>query len=1220
MSEPTVQDLVKSVDALGKTTSELVERYTEAIFGVEASAGSAAEDAKKTAADRVQTGLDAAQAEQAKLDAQQVTQLSTFKQYRDQAQLGATTSANKANVATEQATLATNKANVATEQATLATNKANVATEQATLATNKANVATEQATLATNKANVATQEATNSATQAGIATQKAQAASGSERVVLQKAQEVSNNASLVATHTATVVRKSEEVAANTTVVEEKTAVVIEKASEVSNNAIDIASRTVGISQAVSEALRNRRKNQYAASGFVHWGKHYKHANPIWGSPVNEGMTCLLSAHPLYSNKLWLGSLAQDGYAVGESETLYPVLNLAGYEVRLDTHGNYTEVKFPEAPDGTVIYDSSGNCRGTGKATLNLLTDIDPKYGDVAADRNEAVARAFEGMFENGDFRNGLDGNWSAPVGVDGQITEANNINPRTSGALVLDLNRAYVIEVVISDYVEGRLVYTNYGLTDVALIAESNGVHTATFTPTISDKLGYHLWCMAHNGSNGFTGKIKSVSIKPATEEVVTERVDMFGFEFFKEKVGEYLYPYGCIQSQLTTVDGVPTTVDNSRPITYFAVFDGDTSSRGRGWKLADLTFVQLATVLSNPEHNAWYNEKGELIQFRVRQRTIAGAGNGDWEYINPSHIDYVVNRFNNHTRLNVQGSLNSIPDGSLGGIASAQQYIHGKSYGTPELDKITQEMGIWGAGIYGGSPLTGVAIDGECYFYVCGVVPRLNQGAYHPSFNPLGTRFWRRIVGGVGVGDSFKWYEVDNTGLSKVSAFIQSNVGDTHNGHINVSGYVGSTYSNHRPDNRFYDAIYPDGLGGVIDYRLPAKDMGSKEEAAKIFQKVVNGTYRGLESLKETIVTGYSYAVTNFWLGRTYVGLGAGNTTLKFLDWVTKALHSGMKAWIALDGEWFELHSVGSDSGNGTYWYINSRYGDLTSRFSGAANKSIVLSRETNLSVSGNFLQSDVIGSPAEILKVNALKNGWMGSWIPVIPDGAAAPYPYTRKNVSAVAGKAVSTTTSGASWGESGLTTAPNSVNKFGNADPAITSSHVYVIPYTAFAKQTKPSVNKLVLNGSAGLGDVWAGDCYYAPNYGVLLGEALLGKVFTNDTHRWLTSAKLTHSYLANNGNLDWTSSERINPKHEPIDLTSPNNASPAAKALWYQTADNKQVSLNFAWNELVWGAGQASWGDDSTIRIINGIGTFNNLNGAVCLYGTSELAIPYGYTKG
>ncbi|RJK82754.1 pyocin knob domain-containing protein [Vibrio cholerae] len=226
MSEPTVQDLVESVDALSKTTSELVERYTEAIFGVEASAGSAAEDAKKTAADRVQTGLDAeftalkaneakdsaAQAEQAKLDAQEVTQLSTFKQYRDQAQQGATTS-----------------------------------TAQAVIATQKGTLATEQAAIATNKANVATEEATKSTTQAGIATQKAQAASDSERVVLQKAQEVSDNTTLVATHTATVVRKSDEVVVNASMVAEDKAVVVQKASEVASNASS-ASNSVLLSQ------------------------------------------------------------------------------------------------------------------------------------------------------------------------------------------------------------------------------------------------------------------------------------------------------------------------------------------------------------------------------------------------------------------------------------------------------------------------------------------------------------------------------------------------------------------------------------------------------------------------------------------------------------------------------------------------------------------------------------------------------------------------------------------------------------------------------------------------------------------------------------------------------------------------------------------------------------------------------------------------------------
>ncbi|EOW9224946.1 hypothetical protein ACN26P_003478 [Vibrio cholerae] len=1177
MSEPTVQDLVKSVDALGKTTSELVERYTEAIFGVEASAGSAAEDAKKTAADRVQTGLDAAQAEQAKLDAQQVTQLSTFKQYRDQAQLGATTSANKANVATEQATLATNKANVATEQATLATNKANVATEQATLATNKANVATEQATLATNKANVATQEATNSATQAGIATQKAQAASGSERVVLQKAQEVSNNASLVATHTATVVRKSEEVAANTTVVEEKTAVVIEKASEVSNNAIDIASRTVGISQAVSEALRNRRKNQYAASGFVHWGKHYKHANPIWGSPVNEGMTCLLSAHPLYSNKLWLGSLAQDGYAVGESETLYPVLNLAGYEVRLDTHGNYTEVKFPEAPDGTVIYDSSGNCRGTGKATLNLLTDIDPKYGDVAADRNEAVARAFEGMFENGDFRNGLDGNWSAPVGVDGQITEANNINPRTSGALVLDLNRAYVIEVVISDYVEGRLVYTNYGLTDVALIAESNGVHTATFTPTISDKLGYHLWCMAHNGSNGFTGKIKSVSIKPATEEVVTERVDMFGFEFFKEKVGEYLYPYGCIQSQLTTVDGVPTTVDNSRPITYFAVFDGDTSSRGRGWKLADLTFVQLATVLSNPEHNAWYNEKGELIQFRVRQRTIAGAGNGDWTNVNSQQQTGL--RFGNTFALRhmyAQGMSNA-PIGTQG-------------YDTAVVPtNVSPHTGVFTA--YNSS-VGAVGVNDECYFYVCGVVPRLNQGAYHPSYNPMGTKLWNRADGAGGS----PWYStLTAQPISRAKAFSQTTVANTVGAH-QPTGAINQ--SSGRPDNRVYDAIYAEGIGGVVDYRLPAKDMGSREEAAKVVQKVLNGTYRGLERLPFTLVSIVS---------STQVGAN----TVEFPSGVVSASSPQVGDSVyAVKGSVVTTHRVISSA-----WYLGNRI-IFTPSINLDSGDYIVASVRRNLSVSGNFLQSDVIGSPAEILKVNALKNGWIGGWVPVIPNGQALDYPSTRKALNTPS-QAYSTD-SGTTWAYAG--SLPNGWNgeRSSRLGVAYPSGAIAIWHYRAFAKQTKSSVNKPVFNGNEGVGGVIE-HSFFDARYGALFVESLVGKVCTDSTAgSYKFGIENLTSFVVDP--LSFAIHTSLLPRHNPLRLAAPNNASPAVKALWYQTADNKQVSLNFAWNELVWGAGQASWGDDSTIRIIDGIGTFNNLNGSACLYGTSELAIHYGYTKG
>ncbi|GIB67878.1 hypothetical protein VCSRO188_3573 [Vibrio cholerae] len=986
-------------------------------------------------------------------------------------------------MATEQATLATNKANVATEQATLATNKANVATEQATLATNKANVATEQATLATNKANVATQEATNSATQAGIATQKAQAASDSERVVLQKAQEVSNNASLVATHTATVVRKSEEVAANTTVVEEKTVVVIEKASEVANNAIDIASRTVGISQAVSEALRNRRKNQYAASGFVHFGRH---ARTSPSASINEGMFSVSSSG--WENKCGLGR--NSGEIVGTSETNHAVFNVAGVPFNLigvsDIASTPFLFKFPEAPDGTVTYDSA--------------TGVTVKH-----------------------------------------------TNP------------------------------------DVAFSAET------------------------------------------ATNKVVTERVDMFGFEFFKEKVGEYLYPYGCIQSQLTTVDGVPTTVDNSRPITYFAVFEGDTSSRGRGWKLADLTFVQLATVLSNPEHNAWYNEKGELIQFRVRQRTVAGAGNGDWNNVNSQGIAILFKQDSlGTTQPSAQGILDDTPDWYTPNVSKGAYY--GINHSTP----IHTDNGIFKAGL-GGNPVPALALDGECYFYVCGTVPRLNQGAYHPSYNPMGTKLWNRADGAGGS----PWYStLTAQPISRAKAFSQTTVANTVGAH-QPTGAINQ--SSGRPDNRVYDAIYAEGLGGVIDYRLPAKDMGSNEEAAKVVLKVLNGTYRGLENVYKTKVFKIGRASTDF-AGGAYRRFNAPtvldinlvcSTHIGRTDSTPHADLTSPRAGFVYDaatrGIWKVVSFLKNDAGiTRIYTSLASdgapsgTYEDLYFILCVNAPLPTASGRELqNIpAVSGNFLQSDVIGSPAEILKVDALKDGWIGGWIPVIPDGLARDYPSTRKALNTPS-QAYSTN-SGTTWAYAD--SLPNGWNgeRSSRLGVAYPSGALAIWHYRAFAKQTKSSVNKPVFNGNEGIGGVIE-HSFFDARYGALFVESLVGKVCTDSTAgSYKFGIENLTSFVVDP--LDFAIHTSLLPRHNPLRLVAPNNASPAAKALWYQTADNKQVSLNFAWNELVWGAGQASWGDDSTIRIRNGVGTFNNLNGAVCLYGTSALAIPYGYTKG
>ena len=56
-------------------------------------------------------------------------------------------------------------------------------------------------------------------------------------------------------------------------------------------------------------------------------------------------------------------------------------------------------------DGTETYDSET------QVWLDLQTEVDPKYGDIAADFNEAFARAQEGDVLNGDFRFGDNGDW-----------------------------------------------------------------------------------------------------------------------------------------------------------------------------------------------------------------------------------------------------------------------------------------------------------------------------------------------------------------------------------------------------------------------------------------------------------------------------------------------------------------------------------------------------------------------------------------------------------------------------------------------------------------------------------------------------------------------------------------------------------------------------------------------------------------------------------------
>ncbi|WP_152562161.1 hypothetical protein, partial [Vibrio vulnificus] len=155
------------------------------------------------------------------------------------------------------------------------------------------------------------------------------------------------------------------------------------------------------------------------------------------------------------------------------------------------------------------------------------------------------------------------------------------------------------------------------------------------------------------------------------------------------------------------------------------------------------------------------------------------------------------------------------------------------------------------------------------------------------------------------------------------------------------------------------------------------------------------------------------------------------------------------------------------------------------------------VLETETNLSVSGHFTQAGVVGSPVEILKIDVLKKGWMGSWYGLSKSGGVA-VTASRKNTltSPLINGVVVSSDQGSTW-STGSTQASNVLNTV-TATYAVTE--VRIVNHTAFAKQTKPSSNKLVLNGSEGLGDVW-NSADSRIDGGVLLAESMLEKVFTN-----------------------------------------------------------------------------------------------------------------------
>lgn len=345
-------------------------------------------------------------------------------------------------------------------------------------------------------------------------------------------------------------------------------------------------------------------------------------------------------------------------------------------------------------------------------------------------------------------------------------------------------------------------------------------------------------------------------SSETATIKVVTDRFDLITFEVFLEEItptNDDVYPRGVVQCRKTgEEDGVSLTSGN-RPQSYYAAFPEDSWSTGNRWAWSTLTDEQKASILSNPRNNIFLLDDGRLVQWRVRQRAIEGRGNGDWGYVswpeNDSHwvgFDYVSSA---DYYIHAQGVNNQVSQ-------STEALFKGRK--RPDFKQ--EIVGAFHANSSETSDTVGV--NGECYLYVADRVSRLNKGAFHLSFNPMGTaQVWN-----IGHSNNTVWYNSSAMEInSKEDCFKFGDSSDLNSVVREDWGSL-SVGESGRDDGRFYDAIYSSGVGGVLDDRLSAWNMDSPEEASKVNAKILNNVFRGEEKLPLTKVFSSASLVPSGW------------------------------------------------------------------------------------------------------------------------------------------------------------------------------------------------------------------------------------------------------------------------------------------------------------------------------------------------------------------
>ncbi|CAI86630.1 hypothetical protein [Pseudoalteromonas translucida] len=671
-----------------------------------------------------------------------------------------------------------------------------------------------------------------------------------------------------------------------------------------------------------------------------------------------------------------------------------------------------------------------------------------------------------------------------------------------------------------------------------------------------------------------------------ATNKVVTDRVDMWGFEAYLREVNDadpFVYANGLIQSLATSISGVTTVSDNVRPITYFAWYEGDEDSRGKGVNWQTASEAQRIKLASDPANNIYFDDAtGKFYQWCIRGRSFAGLGNGDWLTIDSTSSALAFSTIN---RVGTQGTR-AAPRGWLSSGADTVFYGNNPNAGVAG----TRETGLFT--VFKGLGEARDGAEGHCYFYVGGTVNRLNQGAYHPSFNHLGAA---GVLDTAGVS-SHEWFKGTARKLNgKSMCFSERSTGAR-------SGAVGSTAS--RPDGRFYDVIYASGLGGVCrDMRYSAWGL-TKEDFAKADLSVKSDRYRGMERLKITKVADLSEIES----------VSSSNGGIRAYQNYAQTLNVDVT-----DGYYVYNKETGA------IFYNFTRPDTLVPPFSGhiyypiswGLNPKVVViySNDSDIVVSGDFMHTEVVcGNPEKLLQCEDLKDGWVGEWNPT-PIIEGTPIPHRRKVCNTYSITDPKRYVNGVwdTWASSGSIKNTSNLSRYGLST---TNYEIYLFEYSARAYRTIPSKVPPILGHTEGVGQVWI-TSRNRTETGANVVESLIGKVPTKETASSTGKDQVNYpltSLMLGDGLDTMIGVNKLHSTHSVADIYQ---GEIAVKALNYNVVENQQGFINYAYTELKHNG--TDWGDDGKIHIVDNQSTMLDTNGQTVKVGTARIVEPLGWIK-